>query len=218
MEHLSAQQFQHLLASSRLVEEDGYGPKVLRTPSGQIVKIFRRKRLLSSALFLSYARRFARNARRLYRLGVPTITVRRLASCREPKRQLVWYDPLPGTTLRDWCREHPPESLMPELGAFVAQLHERGVLFRSLHWGNIIVSAQGTLGLIDIADIRFYRRPLTLSQRQRNFQHLLRYAEDCRLFHRFAEGFWAGYLAHSRLAPQDGRTLQAAVTSCQGQH
>ena len=68
--------------------------------------------------------------------------------------------------------------MLPALGAFIAKLHDRGVYFRSLHLGNIVMTPEGTLGLIDIADMRFSRGQLTASQRKRNLRHLLRYPSD----------------------------------------
>ena len=52
-------------------------------------------------------------------------------------------------------------------------LHEKGILFRSIHLGNILVLENGGFGLIDIADMSLQRRPLGLFKRARNFRHLL---------------------------------------------
>tara|TARA_R110002124_G_scaffold285001_1_gene462984 strand:+ start:1155 stop:1358 length:204 start_codon:yes stop_codon:yes gene_type:complete len=47
-----------------------------------------------------------------------------------------------------------------------------------LHLGNIILTPQGELGLIDISDMRCLNRPLSKRMRTRNYHHLLRYEED----------------------------------------
>jgi len=52
------------------------------------------------------------------------------------------------------------------------------VYFRSLHFGNVVLTPDNTLGLIDIADLRCQKRTLSDSKRLRNFAHLLRYKED----------------------------------------
>jgi hypothetical protein len=52
-------------------------------------------------------------------------------------------------------------------------LHDKGILFRSIHLGNILVLEHGGFGLIDIADMSIQRRPLGLLKRARNFRHLL---------------------------------------------
>lgn len=208
MDRISADEYRALIDCCQVLEKDGYGEKVLLDPAGQIVKIFRRKRLLSSALFYPYSRRFARNAHRLMQCGISTVNVTRLAACPQPKRQLVWYDPLPGDTLRNSCLRMDPGEMMNLLGAFVADLHERGVLFRSLHWGNVIVQPDMTLGLIDIADLSFQRNALSLKQRQRNFRHMLRYAEDRELFTQLAEPFWLAYGAVSKLSDHECGVLR----------
>jgi tRNA A-37 threonylcarbamoyl transferase component Bud32 len=68
--------------------------------------------------------------------------------------------------------------LRAQLGEFVAQLHARGVYFRSLHLGNIVLTPDHSLGLIDIADLKCQRRALSVGKRLRNFQHMLRYSQD----------------------------------------
>lgn len=215
MDRISVDEFRALIACCQVLEKDGYGEKVLLNPAGQIIKIFRRKRLLSSALFYPYSRRFARNARRLKQRGIPTVNVTRLAACPQPKRQLVWYDPLPGETLRNSCVRIDAGEMVKLLGTFVADLHERGVLFRSLHWGNVIVQPDMTLGLIDIADVSFQRQALSLKQRQRNFRHMLRYAEDRALFTRLAEPFWLAYGAGAKLSDhQCGVLRQETAAMC----
>ncbi|MCD6527976.1 MAG: hypothetical protein J7K75_13400 [Desulfuromonas sp.] len=203
MEDVSAEAYAELIRSCRVLEKDGHGEKVLLNDDGQIIKIFRRKRLLSSALFYPYARRFAANAKRLLQRDIPTVIVTKLGRCRQPKRDLVWYQLLAGETLREYCQQHDPEAMISSLGVFVATLHQRGVLFRSLHWGNVIVQPDLSLGLIDIADLRFYRRPLSVEQRARNFRHMLRYRADRELFDLHADTFWTAYSDASNLPEAD---------------
>lgn len=64
------------------------------------------------------------------------------------------------------------------MGAFVAHLHSLGVYFRSLHFGNIVQTPDGALGLIDIADLGVRPWQLFGFERLRNFRHLCRLAED----------------------------------------
>lgn len=47
-----------LVATATLIESDSYGPKVYRLDNGEYLKLFRRKRLLSSALLTPYSVRF----------------------------------------------------------------------------------------------------------------------------------------------------------------
>jgi len=161
-----------------VLEKDGHGEKVLRRHDGIIIKIFRRKRLLSSALLYPYARRFVHNVDKLRALNVITMHVVKTGHCKSPQRDLVWYQPVPGQTLRECLNAANAAQWIRALGTFVGQLHQMGILFRSLHFGNIIVGEKGGFGLIDVADMRFSSRPLTVTVRQRNFLHMTRCAED----------------------------------------
>ena len=92
------------------------------------------------------------------------------------------YQALPGETLRDWINQNDVKAVLQKIkayGVFVAQIHERGALFRSMHLGNVLVTENGELALIDIADITFRRSGgLSTSQRKRNFKHITRYTID----------------------------------------
>lgn len=176
----SLDEYQQLISMSEVLEKDGHGLKVLKTPEGLIVKIFRRKRLVSSALIKSYAERFVENARKLKSLGFNTVDIVDLYYCREIKRALVFYDPLPGETLRATLQNQGHnDDLMERFIKLLAQMHEKGVFFRSCHFNNIIVTnSMDSLGLIDISDMRIWPKRLSLDRRMRNFRHLTRYASD----------------------------------------
>ena len=168
-----------LREGAQVLEADGSGDKVLRLRDGLMLKLFRRKRLLSSALLFPYAGRFERNAQALRDLGIPcpeVLATYRIASI---ERDAVYYRPLPGDTLRQLLDDQAQaQPLRRQLGQFVARLHEAGVYFRSLHLGNVVLTPDNQLGLIDIADLQHQRRALRDSQRERNFHHMLRYPED----------------------------------------
>src|SRR5690606_34253166 len=147
---------------------DTHGAKVIETNDGRMVKLFRTKRLLSAAQWNPYAKRFARNALRLAKLGFPTIEVLAVYRVREIRRDIVVYRRLEGETLRDAFRDTSAKAddLFPRLADLLARLHRHGVIFRSIHFGNVLVMGEGVLGLIDVADLR--KRPfgaLTLGQR-----------------------------------------------------
>lgn len=168
-----------LREGAQVLEADGSGDKVLRLHDGRMLKLFRLKRLLSSALLFPYAERFARNARALQALGIPSPEVIATYRIPEIQRDAVYYAPLPGETLRQLLDDTSrAPALRLQLGQFVARLHETGVYFRSLHLGNVVLTPEGELGLIDIADLQLQRRPLRDSRRERNFHHMLRYPQD----------------------------------------
>lgn len=177
MNSLEHQQFLDLRQGARVLEADAHGEKVLQLPDGTYLKFFRRKRLLTSAALYPYAQRFADNTGRLVQLGIPCpriLAVYRIASI---SRDAVHYEPLPGQTLRQLLTEDNP-ALRLQLAHFIAKLHEQGIYFRSLHLGNIVLTPEGTLGLIDVADMRCLAAPLSRRMRLRNFHHMLRYYQD----------------------------------------
>lgn len=214
MQVLEQHDYLTLRDSAQVLEADHYGDKVLHLRNGNFLKLFRRKRLLTSAALFPYAQRFADNALALQQLGIPCPQVLAVYRIKSIKRDAVYYAPLPGKTLRQLFEQ--PEmaaSLRAQLGEFVAQLHAKGVYFRSLHLGNIVLTPENTLGLIDIADLKCRRGPLSQSKRLRNFQHMLRYSTDKQwLLADSATGFLHHYLKQSNLS-MDTRTLQQMLTS-----
>ncbi|KPW98905.1 Toluene tolerance protein [Pseudomonas savastanoi] len=181
---VSMQAFDHahyldLVQGAEVLEADGTGDKVLRLRDGSMLKLFRRKRLVSSAAWYPYAQRFADNCETLIKRGIPCPRIRSVSRIAEIERDAVHYDPLAGFTLRQLLGSAvADDKLRRQLGSFIAHLHEKGIYFRSAHLGNVILTPEGTLGLIDIADMKTYRRALRKSLRLRNFKHMLRYQED----------------------------------------
>ncbi|QNH79906.1 toluene tolerance protein [Pseudomonas protegens] len=179
MQEIDYSTYEALRAGAQVLEADGSGDKVLRLSDGRILKLFRRKRLLSSALFYPYAKRFADNAKALKQRNIPCpqiIAVYRIPSI---QRDGVYYAPLAGMTIRQLHNDtNTPNDLQRRLGQFIAFLHDKGVYFRSLHFGNVILTPENELGLIDIADLRCQPKPLSENKRLRNFTHLFRYQED----------------------------------------
>lgn len=195
-----------------MLESDPHGPKVLRTRGGVILKLFRRKRLLTSALWDPYALRFARNAEGLAARGIASVTVRAVWHCPARARHVVAYDYLPGATLRQLASSR---GLGTEdwqaLGVFVARLHACGVYFRSLHLGNIVALDDGGFGLIDVADLHLHGRALGERLRVRNFRPLL---ADTEVRHRSgASAACAAYLeaACAGLPPRRRRRFAARI-------
>ena len=176
---LTADEFEQLRTGAEVLEKDTHGIKVLRMPNGEILKLFRVKRLVSSARLYSHARSFCRNAERLQALGIPTVTIRQLYHFSDRIHSAVLYQPLPGKTLRQMSLAGELDhSLLKRMAGFVVSLHEHGVLFRSLHFGNIVQTPEGAIGLIDIADLSIQPFALSCTARLRNFRHLCRLAPD----------------------------------------
>jgi len=181
MQRMDAEQFRELRRHAQVLAADAHGEKVLRLEDGSLLKLFRQRRWLSRSLFNPPARRFAHNARRLASLGIACPRVLTLYRLKEPPRHLVHYLPVPGHSVRELLprleRTRQLE-LFASLANFISLLHGRGVYFRSLHMGNIILMPDSHFGLIDIADLRCLAGPLSRRLRARNYRHLLRYQDD----------------------------------------
>ena len=184
---LCQRDLQQLTHNAAVLEADGRGPKVLQLENGQFLKIFRRKRWLSSALLRPYSRRFADNAERLQALDIATMKVQALYELPDKSLSAVLYAPLPGRSLTQLAMlpEFNWAPILPELIRFVQELHRKGVYFRSLHLGNIVLTPEGSLGLIDIADMRFLGRPLPNHMVRRNLAHFSRYLQREKLQNEF---------------------------------
>ena len=181
MQTISETDFQKLVAEARILESDGFGPKVLLTPEQRVVKLFRRKHTISSSAFFPYAARFAANAAKLARLNVPTVSISAIWRIPSQKRDAVIYPLLPGITLRSALAAATTEerlALVLRLAEFCARQHQLGIHFRSLHLGNILLTPDDRFALIDIADLRCHHFELGALARVRNLGALLRLNED----------------------------------------
>lgn len=198
MKKLSKDDYAALREGATVIEADYFGDKVLLLADGTYLKLFRVKRLLSAARFYPYSKRFVKNARKLVEKGIPTVTV--IESYRIPsaRRTAVHYYPLTGKTLRKLG--NIDMIIANKLGKFIRGLHDKGIYFRSLHLGNIVVTQENRLGLIDVADMKIYREPLSEELRLRNFQHCARYQEDRLQLEAHLGTFLKGYFANEQNA------------------
>ena len=174
--------FQAYREHAEVIEADRYGEKVLRLKDGRMLKLFRRKRLISSATWYPYAQRFADNCQGLAIKEILSPTVIAVYRFPDLDRDAVLYHPLAGKTIRQLIKEGLPDNeadqLKDQLRNFVKSIQDRGVYFRSLHLGNIVRTADGDLGLIDVSDMVIKKNSLGRLVRKRNLNHLLRYVED----------------------------------------
>jgi tRNA A-37 threonylcarbamoyl transferase component Bud32 len=178
--HLLTQQaFTDLLASASYVfEKDRYGIKVAQLTDGTMIKVFRVKRFFSAAQIYSYARRFCRNIDRLQQRNIPVPEVLRLYHVKSSRLSVVHYSPLPGKTIKDIMKEGLlNETLAYQVGEFIAKVHALGIYFRGLHIGNIVLTPNGELGLIDVSELSIYWH-LSRYRRLRNFARFWRSQED----------------------------------------
>ncbi|MCL2076766.1 MAG: hypothetical protein FWH15_10140, partial [Betaproteobacteria bacterium] len=66
---MNHEDFLALKADASIIESDQHGEKVLRLADGRFLKLFRRKRLITSTALYPYAMRFVDNACALTRAG-----------------------------------------------------------------------------------------------------------------------------------------------------
>lgn len=201
MKSITNAAYQELMEEADVIARDAHGIKVARLSGGDMVKLFRLKRLVSSALFYPYAKRFERASRELARRSIPTVTVRDVFRIKGTRRDGVVYEALPGMTCRA-ALERPgaSETLFPLLATFWAELHAKGVYFRAAHLANVLITPDERLGLIDISEVRTRRRRLSVYERARNFKCLTRYPEDRAALAAFGvRRFVEAYLAAAKL-------------------
>ena len=201
MINLDLKGYELMKAGSDVISRDRYGDKVLRLADGTMAKLFRRKRLLSSALIYPYAKRFEKAARKLIEMNIPCVDVIGSYRIKDIRRDLVIYRPLEGKTLRDFLRDSRTLSpVLHKFSEFFASLHNKGIYFRAIHFGNVIVLPRGGFGLIDVSEFHLCRAPLSLSKRVRNFKPIFRYKEDREAVESFGfERFIDCYLSKSNL-------------------
>lgn len=196
MKSLDNEQYLKMRAGADVTAADEHGDKVLLLKDGTYLKLFRVKRLFTSARLFPYWRRFEKNAEALHALGVPTLKVIESIRLPEIDRTAVHYEPLPGNILRE-----VPDfdaRLVSRLGAFIKELHDKGVYLRSMHLGNVVLTPEDELGLIDIADMKVYGGALRKGLRLRNLHHLWRYEQDRRAISPYQEAFVSSFDAGYR--------------------
>lgn len=173
-----ASQLESWQVDANILEQDKKGIKVMRLANGNILKIFRIRGWSSSRIY-SYAQRFRRNAIRLKSLSIATVTPVAVYHFRDTTHTAIEYQPLEGVTIRDVLKQGViTAELAVQVGRFIALVHQKGIYFRSFHFGNIVLTPEHQLGLIDIADIRIYPWGLQVHTRVRSIKRMLRYKKD----------------------------------------
>jgi hypothetical protein len=154
-------------------------PKLFESVQGDIVKIFYpRKKRFSSNKFKPYAIRFHTNAKRLQSLGFQTPIIKTMMHCPELNTYILSYKKLPGVDLRVLTTRGQPKELIDSIASFIVNLHTKGIFFRSVHLENLLQLNSGDFALLDIVDVQFKRRPLSLFLRYRNLKHMFQIKDD----------------------------------------
>ncbi len=208
MKKLSIEKYNELTKNSEMLTNDLYGDKVLKLKDGRIVKLFRLKRFLSSALIWPYAKRFVRGVKILEKFNIPTVKSVELYKVPSIKRDIVIYQPLEGESLRDLIKKtKDPSELIFSFARFFASLHNKGIYFRAIHFNNVFVTPKCEFGLIDVSDLYYSFLPMTISKRVRNFKPFFHYKEDRQAIESFSlEKFLNIYLEYSNLKSKKSKT------------
>ncbi|MDF3868006.1 phosphotransferase [Pseudomonas denitrificans (nom. rej.)] len=212
MNALDDSSYLSLVDGAEVIERDPHGDKVLQLRDGSFLKLFRRKRLISTSLLSPPEKRFQNNCQLLSAKGIPCPRTLRTYAFPDIERTAVRYDPLPGHTLRSYIPSQEPErqlQMLRDLAAFIAHLHDLGIYFRSLHLGNVILTPSGEYGLIDLSDLRTRSAPLSRALRKRNFKHLLRYKKDLALIRKLGLAAFFDLYNKNAKTPLDSRDLIA---------
>lgn len=179
MKIISKRQLGELCSNGTWIDSIGKYPAVVIHPDGTITKLWlRKKRLFSSYRFRSYAQRFVDNAAVLASKNIKVPEILDHAVVEGGHISVVIYRALPGNSIRDLLKTSPERVDIPALSRYILMLHEKGIFFRSIHLGNIILLPDSSYGLIDITDVRYYKKPVPLRRRAINLATPMRYIED----------------------------------------
>ncbi|VVC74836.1 hypothetical protein AQUSIP_01080 [Aquicella siphonis] len=187
-------------------------PKVFEKDGKTIIKLFYPKqKWLSSDRLNPRALRFYKNIQSLHQQGYDVPRIIKIQYCSDLKIYLVYYDKIEGDDVRKLVNQGALD-LLHSVAELVAGLHQNGIFFRSIHLENLLYKPDGTFALLDITDVRFKSRPLTLHLRYRNLKHLLLERNDKEIWQKFGvDNFLAAYFRHVTLPPASRERLSRMI-------
>lgn len=175
-------------------------PKVYMKNGCTILKLFYpKKNWVTSDRIRPRALRFCRNSKNLRELGYQVPDVTKIQYCADSKIYLVYYPKIEGTDVRKAAALNP--SILHDVAHFTADLHRKGIFFRSIHLENILYTKENKLALIDLTDVRFKSSSLSIYHRYRNLKHLFQTPRDQNILNAFGkEKFLKIYFKASQLS------------------
>ncbi len=199
---LSKKEFYTILyqPDNKILASSKNRPKVLENALGDIIKVFYRKKTFSSDHYNPYAKRFCRNANKLNTLGFLAPKINLLLYCNDAKAYLVYYEKMAGQTVFSLVKEGN-EVILKKLMCFIISLHEKGVFFRSMHLENFLYSPKNNFILIDISDMKFFNKPLSVYMRLRNLKHIFLHHQDRHIWGHLGIRYWTNeYAQHANFS------------------
>jgi tRNA A-37 threonylcarbamoyl transferase component Bud32 len=176
MQKLDREQLENYISANQILYGTTERPGLMLTPDGEVVKFFYRRKKISTGTFLPQAQRFTTNSRKLLERDIPAPLVKDLIYCNEIPVHMVVYDRIEGKDLRELCQTDGVNGLA-HLPDYFAHLHKKGIYFRAVHLGNILIHAD-EISLLDISDLTTQSSPLGIFQRARNLAHLFNTEHD----------------------------------------
>ncbi len=176
MQPLTQAQFQALIKGAEVLESQEDKPSALLACDGNIIKIWQRRSGLSSDRLKPYSQRFRSNCEELNRRGIRAPVVTSAFEVKDSGEHVLLYPEIPGKALISLAREN--DLPLRDLAGFYAELHGKGVHFRSIHLGNVLRLEPDGFALIDVTDTTFTRKPLSLRKRAENLGYAWAYRSD----------------------------------------
>lgn len=208
MLQISEPQFRLLTQNAKLLSGSKDKPKVLETQDNLIIKLFHPRKLFTSAKFYSHARRFKKNSERLLKAGIHSVAVQNILRCPSQNADIAVYEKVKGDAVREQV-DKGNNDILHRLPHYLAELHQKGVFFRGIHLGNLIIQPNDSFCIIDHVGLKVKSRPLNLWQRARNLRHLLLDRNDHHIFKTFGyQHFITQYLQSLQLCKFKTQLLQ----------
>ncbi|GAA5495481.1 hypothetical protein Rhal01_01656 [Rubritalea halochordaticola] len=176
---ISQKTYQHLISNGEAIGMKHGHPAIVIHPDSTVSKVWAKKpKLFSSSRFKPYAHRFVQNAKLLAERDVTVPTILDLQQVDGESIHVVHYKMLDGTSIRDLLATQPDQVNLERLAEYFYSLHEKGILFKAIHFGNVIQISDNNFGLIDFTSTKFFSGKIPLIRRAANLSTPLRYKED----------------------------------------
>lgn len=201
---LSVDEFDEMVgAATMLAASSKRGrPRMMMNEKGDILKFFYQRKKLSASRIKPYALRFAKNCKKLLARGIDAVCVKKIYYCPEKQCHVVRYIRIPGKDIRE-CLASGQSEVLENIPGLLADLHKKGIFFRSVHLGNILQVKEDEFGLVDVANVRFYARSLRASLRARNIIHMFENRDDEEVLGQFGlQQFVDNYFQAAKLDKQ----------------
>jgi hypothetical protein len=203
MEIISKNTFQHITQQNdALLLKTTYDrPKLLEKPNGEIIKVFYPKnKRFSSNHRKPYALRFCQNAEHLRNKNINAPLIQSIQYCAELDAYIIIYPKIPGENARV-LSNMAARPIIPSTAQYIAELHDKGIFFRSIHLENLLYDEKQGFSLLDIVDVTFKKNPLNIFLRYRNLKHMFRISDDVAFWNHYGTStFLKDYFAATNLS------------------